>query len=151
MGEFALKYIWIILSIGILLVGCSTSGTSNTDKSLSDIEYEDFLNDYTESVQIHTKTLESFSEGIEIMTEDNFQSFEDVLTSQKRLLTTNTLPEQYGEVTELWILSIDEYLTHVDSYESDIKFRELDMDSFSKGTDYLIEARQTLEENKGKN
>ena len=151
MGEFALKYIWIILSIGILLVGCSTSGTSNTDKSLSDIEYEDFLNDYTESVQIHTKTLESFSEGIEIMTEDNFQSFEDVLTSQKRLLTTNTLPEQYGEVTELWILSIDEYLTHVDSYESDIKFRELDMYSFSKGTDYLIEARQTLEENKGKN
>jgi hypothetical protein len=57
-------------------VGCSTSGTSNTDKSLNDIEYEDFLNDYTESVQIHTKTLESLSEGIEIMTEDNFQSFE---------------------------------------------------------------------------
>jgi hypothetical protein len=132
-------------------VGCSTSGTSNTDKSLSDIEYEDFLNDYTESVQIHTKTLESLSEGIEIMTEDNFQSFEDVLTSQKRLLTTYTLPEQYGEVTELWLLSIDEYLTHVHSYEPDMQCREVDMDSFSKGTDYFIEAKQTLEENKDKN
>lgn len=132
-------------------MGCSTSGTSNTDKSLNDIEYEDFLNDYTESVQIHTKTLESLSEGIEIMTEDNFQSFEDVLTSQKRLLTTYTLPEQYGEVTELWLLSIDEYLTHVDSYEPDMQFREVDMDSFLKGTDYLIEAKQTLEENKDKN
>jgi hypothetical protein len=32
-----------------------------------------------------------------------------------------------------------------------MQFREVDMDSFLKGTDYLIEAKQTLEENKDKN
>ena len=146
-----MKYLWIILSLGLLLVGCSKFDSNDNNATLTESEYEESIDGFTDVIEIQMDTVGDMRDGTALGVDDMFQTFEEYMNLQKSILTVQTSPEKYEKVTELWLSSIDEYLIFMSSYKSDPQFNELDIDSFSKATDLFTEALRAFKEINGEN
>lgn len=120
-----------------------------SSKVMSYSDYEETIDDYNDMVQSYIGKLKKLSAGTKEL-ESGFKAFGDFVQAEKVYLSNFTNQEQYKDVNDLLLLSTDEFLTYLNSYNPDAEFADLDIDSFLKGTDYLLEAKNALEDSKEK-